>query len=134
MKWKGREDDRLMALFKTDQINKAFIITLGGFAETDKASTFVDNLKNEVSKIDPKKFSLIVDSTELKTFKTEILPVLENSYALYMSLGFKRILMVEPRRVTPRLQLKRIAKKVQFTGEFIENLQTALKISASQSY
>lgn len=121
-----------MALFQTDQINKAFIITLGGFAETEKASTFVDDLKKEVSKIDPKKFALIVDSTELKTFKTEILPVLEKSYALYMGLGFKKILMVEPKRVTPRLQLKRIAKKVQFTGEFIQNLQDALRISRSQ--
>lgn len=47
-----------------------------------------------------------------------------------MSLGFKRILMVTPKRVTPRLQLKRIAKKVNFTGEFVTTLQEALKLSS----
>jgi len=118
-----------MALFQTDKNNKAFIITLGGFAETEKASGFVENLKKEVSSIDVKKFSLIVDSTELRTFKTEILPVLEASYSLYMSLGFKKILMVTPKRVTPRLQLKRIAKKVQFSGIFMDSLQETLKAS-----
>jgi len=120
-----------MALFQTDKHNKAFIITLGGFAETEKASNFVDNLKKEVASIDVKKYSLIVDSTELRTFKTEILPVLEASYALYMKLGFSKILMVTPKKVTPRLQLKRIAKKVHFTGIFMDSLQEALKASKS---
>lgn len=121
-----------MAQFQADPRNKAFVITLGGFAATEKASNFVEDLKKEVSKIDVKNYSLVVDSTELKTFKTEILPVLEKSYALYMSLGFKKVLMVKPQSVTPRLQLKRIAKKVNFTGEFIDGLQNALRVSANQ--
>lgn len=79
-----------MAQFQTDNSHKAFIITLGGFAATEQASTFVDDLKKEVSKIDVKNYSLIVDSSDLRTFKPEILPVLEKSYALYMSLGFKK--------------------------------------------
>ncbi|PKG22832.1 hypothetical protein [Niallia nealsonii] len=120
-----------MALFQTDKNNKAFIITLGGFAETDKASNFVENLKKEVSSIDVKNFSLIVDSAELRTFKTEILPVLEASYSLYMNLGFKKILMVTPKKVTPRLQLKRIAKKVHFSGIFINTLQEARSAAKS---
>jgi len=125
-----RRKSKFMALFEVNNQHKAFIITLGGFAQTNRAANFVDDLKQEVSKIEPKNYSLIVDSTELKTFKTEILPVLEKSYAFYMSLGFKRILMVSPRRVTPRLQLKRIAKKVNFTGEFVVNLDEALKLSS----
>jgi hypothetical protein len=118
-----------MALFNTDKVNKAFIITLGGFAETDKASNFVDDLKKEVSKIEVNKFTLIVNSAELKTFKPEILPVLETSYGLYMSLGFKKVLMVKPKRVTPRLQLRRIAKKAHFSGEFIDSLQDGLNLA-----
>ncbi|WP_409296809.1 hypothetical protein V1498_02850 [Peribacillus sp. SCS-26] len=118
-----------MSVFRTDSAHKAFIITLGGFAGSDKASNFVENLKSEVSKIDVKNYTLIVNSSELRTFKPEILPVLETSYGLYMSLGFKRVLMVKPQRVTPRLQLRRIAKKVHFTGEFIDDLQSGLLMS-----
>ncbi|KHD85860.1 hypothetical protein G4D61_14865 [Bacillus ginsengihumi] len=118
-----------MAQFQVDHKNKAFIITLGGFAETEKASNFVADLKKEVAKIQVNQFTLIVDSAKLRTFKTEILPVLETSYGLYMSLGFKNILMVKPESVTPRLQLKRIAKKVNFSGEFIDSLQEALNVS-----
>jgi hypothetical protein len=120
-----------MALFKTDQKNNAFIITITGFAGTEKASTFVQDLKDEVSRIDVKNFTLIADGTDLKTFKPEILIVLEKSYALYMSLGFKKVIVVNPVRVTPRLQIKRVAKNVNFTGEFINTLQNALSISGS---
>ena len=117
-----------MALFQTDERNHAFIITIAGFfGVTESAGNFVDDLKKEVSKIRVRDYKLIVDSSDLRTFKPEILPVLETSYGLYMSLGFQRILMVTPQRVTPRLQLRRIAKKTKFTGEFVENLQLALK-------
>lgn len=96
-----------MARFEVDHQNKAFVITLGGFAATERASNFVNDLKQEVSKIHPIHLSLIVDSTELKTFKPEILPVLEKSY-------------------------RKIAKKVKFTGIFVPTLAEALT-QASQS-
>lgn len=118
-----------MALFQLDHKHKFFIITLGGFAASEQASNFVDALKKEVSKIDVNQFTLVVDSTELRTFRQEILPVLEQSYALYMTLGFKKILMIKPSRVTPRLQLKRIAKNVHFTGTFIGSMQDAIRFS-----
>jgi hypothetical protein len=115
-------------VFTIDTVKKTFTITLVGFAAEERASVFVDNLKRNVAKINPKDYVLIVDSTELKTFKPQILPVLEQAYALYMSFGFRKILMVNPRRVTPRLQLKRIAKKCNFTGLFIDTLQDALNM------
>lgn len=116
-----------MPTFQTDNKNKAFVITLGGFAETEKAATFVDDLKLEVSKINVLDYTLLIDSTELKTFKPAILPYLETSYGLYSSFGFKRIVLISPKRVTPRLQIKRIAKKVNFTCDFVVNMQEALK-------
>lgn len=120
-----------MALFETDRKNKAFVITISGFAETGKATNFVDDLKKEVAKIDVKDFTLIADGTHLKTFKPEILPVLEKSYALYTSLGFKKVIVVNPLKVTPRLQIKRVAKNTQFSGEFITGLDEALRVAAS---
>lgn len=120
-----------MTLFDTDKKNKAFIITISGFAETGKASSFVDDLKKEVAKIDVKNFTLIADGTHLKTFKPEILPVLEKSYALYTSLGFKKVIVVNPVSVTPRLQIKRVAKNTHFSGEFITGLENALSVAAN---
>lgn len=120
-----------MALFETDRKNKAFIITISGFAETGKASNFVEDLKKEVAQIDVKKFTLIANSTQLRTFKPEILPVLEKSYALYTSLGFKKVIIVNPINVTPRLQIKRVARNVHFSGEFITGLENALRVAAS---
>ncbi|MEC2056290.1 hypothetical protein I6J18_00895 [Peribacillus psychrosaccharolyticus] len=119
-----------MTLFQTDHKNKAFIITIAGFAGAEGAALFVEGLKKEVSKIDVKAFTLIADGTNMKTFKPEILPILEKSYQLYMSLGFKKVLVVSPASVTPRLQIKRVAKNVHFSGEFIGNLRDALTESA----
>ncbi|MFB6468322.1 hypothetical protein ACE38V_16220 [Cytobacillus sp. Hz8] len=117
--------------FQTDTRHRAFIITINGFAGAESAANFVGNLKNEVSKLNPSEYTLIADGAQLKTFKPEILPILEKSYALYTSLGFKKVFIVNPERVTPRLQCKRIAKNVGFTGEFISSLQEALEVAAS---
>lgn len=121
-----------MADFRIDQTKRTFTIVLGGFAQTDKAANFVDDLKSSVATIPAQDYALIVDSEELKTFKPEILPVLEKSYALYMSLGFRKIIMINPKRVTPRLQLKRIARNCGFTGQFVTGKEEALSIAIDQ--
>lgn len=112
-------------IFAVDTEKKTFTITLQGFAGTDSASVFVDALKMTVSNTKPQDLYLVVDSTNLKTFKPDILPVLANSYKLYMSLGFKDVYMINPQGATARLQLQRMARTVNFTGKFVNTIEEA---------
>jgi anti-anti-sigma regulatory factor len=114
-------------IFAVDNAKKTFTITLQGFAGSDSASVFVEALKFAVSKTKPQDLYLVVDSTNLKTFKSDILPVLEKSYKLYMSLGFKDIFMVNPLGATAKLQLQRMARTAQFTGKFVDTVADAQK-------
>lgn len=113
----------------TDTLSKALIIKLSGFAPKEKASSFIDLYNMAVGKVVPSRTTLIIDSSELKTFAPQILPVLEQSYKLYMSTGFKNVIMVNPKDITAKSQLKRIGNTVSFTGLFVDSQAEALNIS-----
>lgn len=125
-------------IFKSDAveinnevINKALVIKLSGFAPKDKAKDFIGLYNHAVSQVQTDKTTLIIDSTELKTFAPEILPVLEQSYKLYMSSGFKEVVMVCPQEIVATSQLKRVGRSVSFTGVFVNSKEEAVNISKS---
>jgi hypothetical protein len=117
--------------FKKDVLHKAFIITLNGYAKPERANNFIDMYNHHVSKVNPNQYTLIVDSTELKTFPKEVLPVLEKSYQLYMKTGFKKVVMVFPDHITGKMQLRRVGKIANFDGQFVDSLQEGLDIAKS---
>ena len=115
--------------FKNDVSNKALIITLKGFANAENSGLFIDLYKHNVSKINPQNYALIVDSSKLSTFPPDVLPVLEQSYKLYMSSQFQSIIMINPEMITAKSQLNRVARSVSFTGKFVNSLDEALTLS-----
>lgn len=104
---------------------KVLLIQLEGFSAKEAAVSFVDEYNEAVAKIKGKGYTLIVDSTNLSTFKPEILPILEKCYKLYMSSGFNKIFMVNPKQAVCKMQLNRVAKTTNFTGIFIDNINEA---------
>lgn len=114
---------------KKDDENNALVIKLSGFAQKDKAASFVSIYQDAVSKVTPSTINLIIDSTELKTFHQEILPVLTKSYELYMSSGFKKVIMVNPKDIAAKMQLARVARSAQFNGVFVDSIDEAYSLS-----
>lgn len=115
--------------FENKTNDKVLVITLGGFTNLETSKSFVDLLKKEVAQVKPNEYSLVIDPSELLPFKPEILPILDQSYKLYMSFGFKHIFMVNPKNITSKMQLNRIARSSNFTGVFVNTLDEALKQS-----
>ncbi|MDF2882904.1 MAG: hypothetical protein K0R54_3461 [Clostridiaceae bacterium] len=115
--------------FENKTNEKALVITLEGFTNLDTAESFVDLLRKEVAKVKPNEYSLIIDPSNLLPFKPEILSTLDQCYKLYMSFGFKHIFMVNPKNLTSKMQLNRIARSSNFTGVFVNTLDEALRQS-----
>lgn len=111
-----------------DEAIKALIVKLSGFAQAEKSGSYVDLFRQCASRVPVQEYSLIIDSGELKTFPPAVLPVLEESYQLYMSTGFKKVTLVNPKEGVARMQLSRVARKVGFTGNFVESLEEALDL------
>lgn len=101
---------------------KILLIKLEGFSQTETANNFVIEYNKAVVETNGDGYTLIVDATNLAAFKPDILPILEKCYQLYMSSGFKKIFMINPSKLTCKMQVQRIAKKVNFTGKFVDSM------------
>ncbi|WP_051624159.1 hypothetical protein [Clostridium akagii] len=102
---------------------KILLIELEGFSQTETANEFVIEYNKAVAETKGNGYTLVVDSTNLSAFKPDILPILEKCYQLYMSSGFKQIFMINPSKLTCKMQVQRVAKKVNFTGIFVDSMK-----------
>lgn len=110
-----------MSEFVADKHKKTFTIFLEGYPRD--GGNFVNDLKAAVSKINPKEYTLVIDAYDLKAFRPKGLIVLEKSYQLYMSFGFREIIMILSSSITCRLQIRRIGNEVGYTGLFAKDRQ-----------
>jgi len=115
-----------MYKFEVNKEKKEFIITVWGFYTEDVANEFVKVYNEEVKKVVPKDYILVVDPDKLSTSKPELLPILTGCFQFYMQGGFKKIYMITPTSTATAMQLKRIAKDTNFTGTFIKSISEAV--------
>lgn len=114
-----------MFKFEKKQAEKALVITVGGFMKPDEAEAFLKEYEENVNSIQPSEYKLIIDSTDLAVSKQDMLPVLEGCFNLYMSNGFKKILMVNPSSVIAKNQMQKLAQSISYTGIFMDTMEEA---------
>jgi len=107
---------------ENNKSKKILMIELEGFSQTETAVKFVESYNKAVVETKGKNYTLLIDSTNLSSFKPEILPILEKCYALYMSSGFSQIFVINPKQAACKMQLQRIAKKTNFSGVFVNSI------------
>lgn len=110
-----------MYTLKLDKVKKVFTATVSGFITPEMGNAFVKDYEKEIKGINPKDYTLVVDSTDLKPSPKESIPVLKGCFEFYMKDGFKVIRMVEASSATTNMQLKRVARETNFTGTFVKS-------------
>lgn len=114
-----------MFVFEKKQAEKKLVITVSGFMKPDEADAFLKEYDENIKSINPAEYTLIIDSTDLAVSKQDMLPVLEGCFQLYMSNGFKKIMMVNPSSVIAKSQMKKLAESISYTGIFVDTMEEA---------
>ena len=96
---------------------KTFLITLHGFFGIEEAEKFFVDYTNHTSKINCNDYSIVIVCRELAVFKPEILPYLKEAYKLYKN--FKTIIFINPPKITPKSQIRRIASEENLQAHFV---------------
>lgn len=104
------------------EAEKQIFITVGGFFKPEDGEAFLADYNKHVNSVQPSNYTLVVDSTDLSASKADMLPILEGCFKLYMSNGFKKIIMINPSSVISKMQMKKLATSISFTGEFVDTL------------
>ena len=115
-----------MFKFEIDHGKKLFMVSVWGFYTEEVANDFVKKYNEEVKKITPKDYTLVVNPENLTTSKQEMLPILKGCFQFYMQGGFKKIYMITPTSTSSAMQLKRVARETNFTADFINSLEEAV--------
>ena len=96
--------------FNTQTVKNLIWNEMNGFYEVESTKQQTLEFEKHLDSIPVQDYALVIDATKLKTFKPEILPILEYAYGFYRR--FKIVIIIEPEFVSAGIQLKRIAKKV----------------------
>jgi len=103
-------------IIKLDTTKKNLSVKLIGKFGNDDVGSFVQAFTNTVKLIKPAECTLTFDAKELQVSQQEMLPMLENCFGLYKSIGFKKIYMNMGDNVVLKMQVNRIARKSGLTN------------------
>ncbi|GGN98468.1 hypothetical protein [Saccharibacillus kuerlensis] len=107
---------------EVDKTKKLFIATVGGFFQMSDAEGFAFQFMQAGSQIQSSEYTLVVNAHELATVKQDLLDLLEQAFKMYMTLGFKKIYMVESKSAITSLQIRKIAEKTNFSGILVKSM------------
>lgn len=96
--------------FNTQTAKNLIWNEMDGFYEVESTRQQTLEFEKHLDSIPVHEYALVIDATKLKTFKPEILPILEYAYGFYRR--FKIAIIIEPEFVSAGIQLKRIARKI----------------------
>ncbi|MGG4470143.1 hypothetical protein ABER68_19050 [Paenibacillus alvei] len=116
-----------MFTFEKKEATKELFITVSGFMKEEDGQSFLTEYNKHVKSIVPATYTLVIDSTNLAASKPDMLPVLEGCFKLYMSNGFKKIIMINPSSAISKMQMKKLAASINYTGIFVDKLEEAVR-------
>jgi len=105
---------------QVDHERKVYHCVLDGFANPEQKEAILTGFTKTLESLDASEYSLVFDCRKLATFLPELLPILESYYRFYMTLGFKKVIIINPLHAPSAMQLKRVAKKVDFHPVFVQ--------------
>lgn len=117
-----------MYKIEIDHTKKIFSIFASGFFSMQEGLDYMNEYKEKTSQINPKEYTLIVDGREVKTSAQDVAEQLKNMIMLYMSVPFKKRIIVQQQSAVAAGQTKRIGKDIPGfdTIIFVETPEEAL--------
>jgi hypothetical protein len=91
--------------------DKVFYASAGGLITREDGLNLLNDLKTNASKIDTKKFNLVIDSKEVKPSAQDTLDVLQQVMDFYMITPFNTKFLIVPKSAITVSQNKRITDR-----------------------
>lgn len=114
---------------EVDKSKKLFTIVAAGFFSMQEGLDFIAEYQAKSSEIDPKEYTLIVDGKDVKASAQDVAEQLKNMLMLYMSVPFKKRIIIQQESAVASSQTKRLAKEVPGfeTIVFVSSMEEAVK-------
>ncbi len=116
-----------MYVIEVRQDKKVFFVKAAGEMKEAEGKQYVEELKRKVKSVKASELCLIADGTETTTSSQEVLPIIQEAYAIFTNSGFRKVIMMLPASAVAGMQLKRVGNGVkQGNGiTYVTNLDQA---------
>lgn len=104
-----------------DKAKKEIGLKINGSFTPDKVDQFIKDYNSNVNSINASEYILKLDVKDLELVSPEMVPLLEDCYALYRDSKFKKVVFEISNNIIVKMQLSRLARKVGLTNtEFVQ--------------
>lgn len=112
-----------MYKFEIDASKKIFKIVTSGMFKLDEAEAFVAELEKKIKSVDPKQYTLVLDSKEQKPSGPDVVSLQEKAINLYVDTPFAKRYSIVFDSVIALSQIKRLGKnKISKNITFIDSM------------
>ncbi|HWI49586.1 MAG TPA: hypothetical protein VNU45_15325 [Rummeliibacillus sp.] len=109
-------------IIKLDKLKKEMYMQINGSFSPEKVDEFIKDYDRNVNSIKASEYNLRLDCKDLSLVSPELVPLLENCYAMYKETGFQKVIFEIPNSVILKMQLSRLSRKAGLTNaEFVQN-------------
>lgn len=109
--------------FEINNTKKVFKITASGMFNLAEATAFVNELENNLTKIDAKNYTLIIDAKGQKASPVDVVPLQQKAMGIYMNTPFKKRYSLELDSAVTMAQIKRLGQQALLEKfEFVSSL------------
>ncbi|NGZ75007.1 hypothetical protein [Saccharibacillus alkalitolerans] len=109
---------------EADPSRKLFVAAVGGSFQISDAGGLAMAFLQEGGKIQSQtsEYTFVADTRELESVDPALLEMLEQAFKMYKTIGFKKLYVVESKSADTSRQIREIAEKMNFGGEFVQSM------------
>lgn len=96
-----------------DSTKKVFSIYAAGFFSMQEGMDFMKEYQTKTSQINANDYTLVVDGREVKTSAQDVAEQLKNMIMLYMSVPFKKRILIQQQSAVASSQTNRLFREIQ---------------------
>lgn len=109
------------------QSEKIFLVTASGFIRMDEAKQCIQTFKENLAKINPREYNIIIDAKDQKTVSTEVQELLAEVAVLYVKTPFKSHHTIMFNSAVTKTQVARVNAEFGNKFKFHDTLAEAIK-------
>jgi len=99
-----------MIKISTDSSKKVIFVKVTGMVKKEEVVDYINELKNEISKINPREYTFIIDAKEQKALSQDAIPLMKDAFQIYVGTPFANRFSVVLDSAIASSQVNRVAK------------------------
>jgi hypothetical protein len=112
--------------FEVDHNKKLVQVTVKGSFDEVEAGQYIKAYQDTANSVKPSEYTFYVDGREQKVIAGTLFEDMQGAVSMYLSTGYKKVIVTLPKSAVASLQIKRIQGYEQLT--FVDSPEEALAL------